>query len=139
MHPDPPSDATSDSRDGSTYFLQTEGNVHPAAYDARTLTGHNRPLLIAVEQHVHQNYCQKAAKRRRTARSSAANANPNATEENHINKDYRFEYPKDLNDVCHVIITEYVAKKKPEMKSKSSWKSSQNATTGGSTVTWILS
>ena len=79
MHPDPPSNAMSDSRDESTFFVQGNDNVHPTAEDARTVMGHNGPLLNVTERHVHQQYCQNGAKKQSQNGTNAAAADSNNT------------------------------------------------------------
>jgi hypothetical protein len=77
-----------------------DDNIHPAADDARNAVGHNGPLLDAVERHVHQQYCQRKK---------------NVSKEN---DECRFDYPKDLNDVCHIVVIEYIVNKKKGEKEK---------------------
>jgi len=103
--PDPPADAAADKCSECPQFVQTDNNLHPAALDARTIQGHNGELLNVVERHQHQKYCQKAAQARRGGSS-------NTTEPSSSNKDCRFDYPKDLCDVGHVVVKEYLAKQK---------------------------
>ena len=120
-HPSPPVDAAAAARNDSTNFVQGPDNIHPAAEDGRESDGDIGPLLDAVNRHLHQPYCQSKKKQRQSSGSGSGGTNgagapqPDGafTDEN-----CRFDYAKDICDVTHVVVKEYVVKKRNGAKEK---------------------
>ena len=135
---DRPCDCNSSARDKSTVFVQGDDNIHPSAKDVRELLGMLEgfeldedsvrqdlaELLNAVQRHFHQLYCQSQAKlqqhqreqRQQQAGIPGAAANqqqpPGAGQPDTSNEACRFDFPKEINMTCRVVVTEYTVTKR---------------------------
>ena len=127
MHPNPPADARAMARDPNPDFVQGPDNLHPAAVKAREVLDDGiDDLLNAVERHRHQAYCQSKKRSNQSNQGtsgSSSNAQPAAPAapvgpDTFTDENCRFDYGKDICELCHVVVKEYIVTKRDGSKEK---------------------